>query len=240
MATGNPKPNYYIGPELTSATLSSLNGLYHGGDVAPAKKFLHKISLWLSGTTIQVNGIICDYLMYYPLVDMDSVDEQFMTNTVPLPRYASGEGVMAILVATNPYVGGALFTLNYTNSDGTAGRQTIPVATNTRTNIGTVLQGDNAVTWPFIPLARGDRGIRSVESITFMAPNGGLAALVLVKPLATFTLPSTACFREVDFAKDLPSLPQIQDGAYLGMFVGNTATSIANNVLIGDITTIWN
>ncbi len=241
MTPGNPKPNYYATAELTSATLDGTYGLYHGGDVSPKKKFLHKFNIASLGAGTPATFMILDYLMYYPLVDMDSTDEQLTIQTISLPRYEDGNGVMAMFIATNPYVGGAIFNINYTNQDGVSGRQSIPVTTNTLANIGNILtSGTTSVNnGPFIPLKTGDSGIRSIESITFQAPNGGLGCLVLVKPLATVMCREITAFNETDFAFDMPSLPQIKDGAYLNMICmpnGNMAAV----PIIGEITTIWN
>lgn len=38
-------------------------------------------------TALPMRMILLDYLMYYPLIDEGTTDEQFMTNTIPLPRY---------------------------------------------------------------------------------------------------------------------------------------------------------
>jgi len=40
---------------------------------------------------VPITMVMCDYLLFYPQVDMDSVDPQAMDNTVTLPRYESGE-----------------------------------------------------------------------------------------------------------------------------------------------------
>ena len=36
---------------------------------------------------------LLDYLMFYPLIDLDDDVEQVMDNTVTLPRYDDGAGV---------------------------------------------------------------------------------------------------------------------------------------------------
>lgn len=56
-----------------------------------------------SATGLPMSFILCDYLLYYPFVDTGTNDEQFMTNSVTLPRYTDGKGVqmMAVSVASN-------------------------------------------------------------------------------------------------------------------------------------------
>jgi hypothetical protein len=191
--------------------------------------------------------------MYYPLIDMDSTDEQLFINYGPvassvldpeaasIPRYTDGKGVMAFLVATNPYVGGQSFQIKYTNSDGVPDRVSSLSVTNTSTNIGTIVNSSTAGVnryGAFIQLKEGDIGIRSVQSITFMASNGGLATLVLARPITTMMTREPGAWAEFDFIKDKPSIPRIYDGAFLNFLVMPSAT-IAAIPIIGEITTIW-
>jgi hypothetical protein len=256
MTTGNPVPNYYVGAELTATIPEEWykKSIWHGGAVGPEQKRLHKICmLGTAAAVAPAPFILCDYLMYYPLVDMDSTDDQILINygsvatdvlsptAAALPRYTSGEGVQAFLVATNPYVGGQYFYITYTNSDGTSGRKSKLTLTNTSGNIGTLVNSNTAGTdryGTFIQLQQGDRGIRTVESITFLGSNGGLATLVLVKPVATMMTRETTAWAEFDFLTMKPSLPRIYDGAYLNFLVMPSAT-IAAIPIIGEITTIW-
>ena len=52
-------------------------------------------------TALPMTLTLMDYLMYYPLIDEGTTDEQFMINTATLPRYETGDGVqmMAVSVA---------------------------------------------------------------------------------------------------------------------------------------------
>ena len=262
MAPGNPVPNYYVGDQMMATVpdvvAGSYNwykkGIWHGGSVAPYKKFLHKICMVGTGAgAAPATFFLCDYLMFYPLIDMDSTDEQLFINygaietdtTSPdadvLPRYTEGVGVQAFLVATNPYIGGQYFQLKYTNSAGVANRYSAVTITNTATLIGTILNSGTAGvrrSGAFVELQQGDLGIRSVQSIQFFASNGGLATLVLVRPIATMMTREPTAWAEFDFIKDKPSLPRIIDGAYLNWLVLSSAT-IAAVPIIGEITTIW-
>lgn len=47
-----------------------------------------------------------------------------MDNTTPLPRYSDGIGVQIMPVVVAGQTGGQTFTVNYTNSEGVAGRVT--------------------------------------------------------------------------------------------------------------------
>lgn len=241
MAPGNPRPNYYVGDALTAKTLTGNYGLFTGGDVSPSTKCLKNICISSLGTTTPATYTLCDYLLYYPLIDMDTTDEQGLFNTVTLPRYTTGEGVQALIVATNPYVGGSTIHLRYTNSRGDQNRTTRLVTSNVASYIGNIINSGTATSLggnAFIPLQQGDTGIQSVQGIQFDSPNGGLAALVLVKPLATVITRDTTAASELDFIFERPSLPIIVDGAYLNFICCPNGT-ISSVPIIGDITVVW-
>lgn len=243
MATGNPKPNYYVGAELAATALTGTNGIYHGQNVGTSGiKVLKELMIQSPTSTAAPAAYrLLDYVLFYPLIDMDVTDPQEFDNTVTLPRYTTGKGLQAMLVATNPYVGGASYTISYTNQDGVAGRTSVTASSNTATTIGTLVSGSSSAVdsaGPFIPLQSGDTGIQSVQSITFTASNGGLAALVLVKPLATTYLRETTAPNERNFLFDMPQLPVIQDGAYLN-FIVLPSGSLASAVITGLTTFVW-
>lgn len=242
---GNPPPNFYAAEPLVAATLSASKGIDNGGNVSPDKKYFKQLVFYSASTALQsCNLMLCDYLLYYPFIDGDSTEEQTLDNTVTLPRFTTGAGVQAILVAQGSYVGNAAVSINYTNSAGVAGRVSPTFQTNTAAFAATLLTGGTGVgnSGPFIPLQAGDYGIRSVESITFSAPNGGICALVLVKPIvettitevtATFATPS----EQSNFLNEFNG-NQIEDGAYLN-FLCLPNGSISGSVLQGYLSTIW-
>jgi len=254
MASGGPPPNYYFGDDLTATVPTDWyrKGIWHGTAVTPDYKYLHKISMFCAtAAAAPAPYLLCDYLLYYPIIDMDSADEHMFVNyhpitspTVPtLPRYTDGIGVKMFVIATNPYVGGQTFQIKYTNTLGQS-RVSKPCVCNVGKNIGTILNSyavlaADAKRWgPFVELQQGDVGITSVQSIQFMGSNGGLACLVLCKPIATLMLKGVDAWAEVDFIKDKSGLPRIYDGAYLNLLTMPSAT-IANAVILGEITTVW-
>ncbi len=240
MGAGNPPANFYASEPLVAATLLSRKGIYHGEAVSPSTKHLSKLTLLSSAALVPLTLVLCDYLLYYPFVDMDSTDTQEFDNTVTLPRYTDGSGVKAFLVAQGAYIGGAQFSINYTNSDGVAGRVSPTITSNTLGLTANLIStGPNPGTsgWN-IPLQAGDSGIRSVQSITFASSNGGIAALVLCKALATTTIRENTAAVERDFFVDFPSMPRIQDGAYLN-FLALPALNINNATFIGLADFVW-
>lgn len=245
MAAGKPAPQYYAASPLESAVLDGSRGMDHGGSVSPSRKFL--ASSLLIGANANVNTatsfMFIDMLMYYPFIDTDSLDQQDMTQVETLPRYATGEGVQMMLVALAPYVAGGTITVNYTNQDGTAGRSTGLVAMNATGAIANLMTGGSTTggAGPFLPLQSGDRGVQSVESVTCSAPNTGLAALVLVKPLAAVSMGDASlqsCVETDHLLERGMSMPVIEDGAYLSL-IAQTGASIATQQIMGTITTVW-
>lgn len=242
---GNPVPNFYATEPLVSAVLDGDKGIYCGENVSPDKKYLHRLSAYSPSVAFNNSTLmLCDYLLYYPFVDCDSTDVQDLANSVPLPRETSGLGVQAMLVAQGAYTGNVQVSIAYTNSDSVPGRVSPLFTTNTAAFAGTLLSGGTAVggSGPFLPMQSGDKGIRSVERITFSAANGGIASLVLVKPIAeisladiTATLPSPA---ERENAVDVLGFNQIEDGAYLN-FICLPSASLSAAQVQGLATFVW-
>jgi hypothetical protein len=239
MSPGNPIPNYYASSPYVSATLNGNEGIFHGGAVAPATKHVKTLLAMTTITTaLPMNMILCDYLLYYPFVDMGTNDDQSMINSVSLPRYVDGKGVQAIAVMTNPQVtGGATFQFDYTNQDGTSGRQSQIVTCNTATAIGSLINTATATAGassPFVPLASGDTGVRSIETFRMVAGSDvGLICLVLVVPIARLMIRGNDAPTEVNYLEHTATLPVVKDGAYLNLISlpnGNLAATPMHGV----------
>jgi hypothetical protein len=242
MMTGSPLPNYYVGSPLAATTLDPLRGLHHGADKSPASKYLTELCL-ISPSAAFVGAFrLLDYALFYPFVDLDDLDTQTMDNTVSLPRYTNGEGVRAMLVATTPTVGGGTFTFDYVNQDGDTRTAPAQSCSTAIANIGSVVTSQPAVATtghPFLLLASGDTGIRSLVSWTNVVSNGGLGAVVLVKPitqpipLLEVNVPVERCYPQ-----DSPNLPLIPDGAYLNWIV-RCGASVASSTVSGYLEFVW-
>ena len=244
MSPGNPAPNYFIGSPNVFVPLaqSTDGGLRHGGNVG-TKKHLRKL-MALSTVTTPISGRLLDYLGFYGFVDESVTDEQFMDNTVGLTRYANGNGVMLMPVVVAGHTGGQPFTVKYVNQDGVSDRITQTAVMGTQVTNGTILHSQQAGTayvnnGPFLTLQAGDTGVRSVQSVTIGGVGDvGLFALVLVKPLATFSLFGNDSATEVDYLVDTPTIPEIQNDAYLNLIVMPNG-QIAGSTLLGTIETTW-
>ena len=248
MSPGNPVPNYYAASPLVAVAMaqSTDGGISHGQNVAQLgyKKFLKTLMvLASSANAAPLPMLLCDYLMYYPFVDMGNTDPQPMVNNVTLPRYTNGVGVqiMAVEVAAQSGAGNPQFFVNYTNSDGVSGRTTPTVACNASTATGTIITAASATrssSGPFLGLQAGDKGVRSIESVQFLTPDIGLIALVLVVPVENISLRTIDAPAERVPIIDFFDMPQIQDDAYLNLLC-NPQSSLSTVAFHGYIQSVW-
>lgn len=226
-ASGNPKAKqWFDAAPLTAQQVkqSTDGGIYHGADVAGDgyAKYLRFLRLaCASATPLPMPLMLCDYLLYYPSVEDGTTDPQTMTNTLTLPRYTDGKGVMMMAVTISSRTGGQSFSVSYTNSDGVAGRTTPLVVQNTAAAPGSITTSATATAdtsgGPFIPLQAGDSGVRSVESVTMAGTDTGFFAIVLVKPLVSTVVRGIDAPYDKDFLMFAAEMPRIYDDAYLSL-----------------------
>lgn len=239
---GSPPPNFFATDPLTAATLAGLRGIFAGSDVSPQRKFLTDLALCSPTAGLVGQFKLCDYLLYYPFIDLDDTTEQPMDNAVTLPRYPDGVGVQAIMVCLAPTTGGGSFTFNYVDQDGNAKTSPTIFCSTAAANISSVITSEQATAAGgqlFLPLASGSSGIRSITSITMLVPNGGLGCIVLVAPLADHAIREASVPAEVSYLSMRAGPPRVYDGAFLGMFV-NCAATVAAGTLTGRMSTVWN
>jgi hypothetical protein len=133
--------------------------------------------------------------------------------------------------------------MSYTNSASTAGR-TLPVTVSCTasaitphiTHSGTAANNYG----PFLPMASGDLGVQSVQSVQLSAASGaGTAALVLYKPIFTIPLTTATVASERDFVNQIPSLPQIKDGACLTWLLFSGAAVASSSNFYGSVEFGW-
>lgn len=247
MSPGNPAPNYYIGAvgAFTPMRQSTDGGLRHGGNVAPAKKYLRKLlAQTATATATPCQMMLLDYIGFYGFIDESVLDPQPLDNTTPLPRHTDGRGVQMMPVTVAGHTGGQPFAVSYTNQDGVAGRTSQTATMSTQFVNGTILHSQQSGSayvnnGPFLALQAGDTGVRSVESVTIGGVGDvGLFSLVMVKPLASIALRGIDAPTEIDYLTDMASLPQIADDAYLN-FLALPNGTLSGAPIIGMLETAW-
>lgn len=144
-------------------------------------------------------------------------------NSAALPRYTSGEGVIAVLEQVAAINSGCTINLDsYTNAAGTTGQQGPSIVIANRTN-----------GWSLPGVQVGDRGCKSVESINVTAASvtTGSVNVVLIKPLAMMTMAQFTTNRR-EHVLQLTSPAQIFDGASLELAVLPSTGILTNNLTV--------
>lgn len=243
---GTPTANGFSGTALNWQTTddSSGFGIYHGGNVSPDTKHVLNVSaITAVSTGVPSQLMLVDMQGYYPGISMNSSSVQNLVGS-PTLRYTNGVGVRAALtIRTTSGATAHNLSMTYTNSDGT-GSRTLPVTVSCTasaitphiTHSGTAANNYG----PFLPLASGDVGIQSVQSVQLSAASGaGTAALVLYKPILTIPLTTLGVASERDMINQIPSLPQIKDGACLTWLYFTGAAAAANTNFYGHLEFGW-
>jgi hypothetical protein len=251
-ASGQPAYDARIGDAatFTPAVASRNDAIWFPDMAAGMERRLLEANIYISPTgtgQARVECQIYDLIGYYPLLDGDSTDLQEMDNTLPLPRYATGAGVRAVLVnQVAPAVAAAQMTVSYTNSDGVSGRTVDWFTTTYGVTKAAYTTANAGASGPlFCKLAEGDTGIRQIDSVQFITPPGGLFAIYLVKPLVAIENRhnSAASGQSVNTERNFAmtngfNMPAVADGAHLGLFM-MTSGSARTVSLFGNLTFVW-
>lgn len=241
MASGTPTPNYYASAPGVAKTLDGDDGIRTGGNVSPAVKILTSWGLCSPTAGFVGQFWLLDYLLAYGFIDLDDTGAQGMTQTETLPRYTDGVGVQAMLVAVTPTVGGGTFEFDYVNQAGAAKTSPVQSFSTAAVNIASLPCSQPATAAggrPFLTLADGDTGIRSLTAWRTLTVHGGLGAVVLVKPLAQNVIREVNSWNVVEWPQQGYGMPVVEDGAYLGMIM-NCAATVAAGTLAGYVRSAW-
>lgn len=248
---GFPVANAYAGTALnwrtcdeTTGNGTQIFGIPNGGNVSADTKHMMNVAAVTSIAT-GVPGVLMllDVQGYYPGISMNSATSQTLVGT-PTLRYTNGVGCRMFL-ATTATTGATAHNLSvsYTNTAPTSGR-TLPVTVSctasaivphiTHSGIASNNYG------PFLPMAGGDLGVSSVQSVQLSAASGsGTAALVIAKPLLSIPITTAGVMSERDLLNQLPSLPQVKDGACLTWIYFAGAATAANTNFYGSTEVVW-
>jgi hypothetical protein len=238
---GFPVANAWAGTALawtacteTTGNGTQIFGLPHGGNVSTDTKHLMNLSA-VTGVATGVPGyfLLVDLEGYWPGITNNSAVAQTLTGT-PSPRYTNGAGLRLFAVQTA--VAGATaqnIALSYTDQAGNTGNALpVTVAMTASAIAGHISHSGTAANnyGPFLPLASGDTGVRNVATVTMSAANTGTFALCLARPLAYVPITTLGVAGERDLMNQLPSLPQVKDGACLvWMYFAGAATAASTN-----------
>ena len=237
---GNPAADTILGTGANLAfqalrdSVATAGGIPHGGDVGGFKHLLNVAAQTAAATTAPCVLMLVDLLGFYPITTVTTTGAQTLNNTVTLPRYTDGAGVQAFLTPST-VMGAATpnLSISYTNSAGVAGKATpatLPIGNTAAAVTSIVYSGTGAGKFgPFMPLAAGDAGIRSVQSVTLSASYvSGVLNLVMARPLLTLPITTLGVTAERDLVNQFMAMPKIYDGACLAwIMLAGAATPVA-------------
>lgn len=212
-ATGTPGAG--ATPATTPGTAyTNTPGSIYFSDTSPDQKHIVTFGAMSSAS---MNLMVYDRLVAVNQAISTTGDKTI--NSVTLPRYTSGQGVVPFVEYTVASSAAGQFSLSsYTNQDNTGARVgaaiTPPAAA---MNVGSML---------WLPLEAGDSGVRSIEVLNVgVAATSATVNIVLCRPLAYLQLPLNT-WAERDFVLQLSALPRVFDGASLGLaYLATAATT---------------
>jgi hypothetical protein len=170
---------------------------------------------WLLGTTATATSsgtlLFFDRLLHNGGLSATVITAQTVGGT--LTRNVNGNGNQ-IWVEIYSIIGTTATTIraSYTNQAGVSGQITELTAFG-----GTGLREAQRLIQ--LPLAEGDTGVRSVQSVTVTATTGaaGNFGVVILKPITNIQIGITAVGSVRDLISGLPSIMEIESGACLSM-----------------------
>jgi len=242
-ASGQPSFDARVGVPIARAPMVAArnDAIWFPGIGAGQERRLAQVMLRTAAggaNQSSVDAIVYDLVAIYPLIDGDSTDPQNMDNTLVLPRYTTGAGLVPVMVNhVAPQLAAGTGTYNYTTVDGGSRTAAFNV---TLTGLGKNVGDSGAFGMP----GNYDGGVRSIDQVTFTSPPGGLYCIYLLKPLTTITnidgaLTTDKVATEKDLLeRDAWRLPLVPDGAWLGFFIrpNGGATTVS---IFGNMTFIW-
>jgi hypothetical protein len=246
-SSGTPVYNSYAASPLTFTPVININNRYvFTGPNPPAGQQKYLLSWSMRSPKNSAgsgnNYVLVDTLGFYSVIDCSSIDLQEMDNTLTLPRYTDGEGVlMAIFASLSTDALNTNATIVYTNQDGNISTLSTSLLNQTIAHSlasANVFAGTGNPRSFFVSLAPGDTGVRNIISIQLNQGIGGLAYIALVKPLAIMpTFLDVTCEKRFITETSI-KMPEIPVGTGLTIYsydYGETTSSPT----IGEFTFVW-
>jgi hypothetical protein len=240
--TGAPPAIALTGPAGVGVALddATSGAWYKGGNKAADTMHLLNMLSWTPTTTMcPATLILCDFLALYPSLVVTGAATAI--TPVALTRYTNGLGVKMICSVVGA-LGAATPNLTFTynnESDVAHAAATAMITPANSAALSTLFQDSGAGGSPFVRMATGDTGMKTLESYTLSSGTTGTVSVMLVKPLAAIPLLALNTPSERDYVYQLPSLPKIEDGACLGFILNCGGAMIANTKLHTMMDVAW-
>lgn len=242
--TGQPGAGAYGGTARTAKQFddTTTGAMLSGGNVTPDTK--HIISSGIVSSAGTPTLWLADRVLTYESCGFTAATNQVMTNTLTAQRYngAGLPGLMCMVVADTATGATAanMTRIEYTDQAGTTG-QLMPtaVAKAIGVSIGAPLTSLGARcalplgVSPWVEMATGDTGMRSIENYTTSAANTGTLAFLLVRPLVLIPTYAAGVGSIMDTVAQVAGLERVYDGAclqFLAFFPTATATTLTGRI----------
>jgi hypothetical protein len=239
-ATGIPAAGSFSGSAgvATQLNRSSAGSMDIGANVSTDIRSLLSGNICTPSSVITpAVAVLVDMLLYYPSVVVTGGPTS-LNNSVTLPRYTDGQGVMAFC-AVQTALGAASpsLTLTYTDQDGNSAAS--PIALVSPVNSAPVSTLFTASGGPWLPLNTSDTGVKKIDSYTIASGTTGTVAFVLCKPLTRIPLLAQYVASERDFLYQIPSMPRVYDDACLAWLILIGGAMTTSQVIMGSVAVGW-
>ncbi len=250
---GQPEAGGYTGVALTALphTGAEAGALYNFGNKSPLQKFSTLGWVLSSGGTPSIT--LYDRVLTYEACTFVA-GQQLMVNTLPATRYVStGLSGMKIMVTAQTVLNATaanLTELTYVDQDGNGGAlmpttvtvshivsAAAPTTTLGARVISPSLAAATSIMAPYLPLAAGDGGARSITSFTWSAAPTGTVCFVMARPLCTIPIAAAGIPSMYDLTLGVNAMERIYDGACLAMLAYFPAATLTN--LMGEFDVTW-
>jgi hypothetical protein len=219
----------------TNAVLSKSDQGALNGNMPNFTGNLSIIGARMNSSLANISLVLIDRLVHTAGLSGTSTAEQVANLPTPaLTRYTNGVGVqMAITIWVAVGTTASSVTVKYTNSDGTPNRVSpaVQIGATGFNGLGRMLT---------IPLADGDVGVRSVESVTLSGTTGtiGNFGVFLYKPIGVMFSTDVNFTNVADIISGgIIGFQDIDDDAFLsGFTISNVTPTTATGALIFGVT----
>lgn len=227
--------------EYTCIRLTNSGGALPAGLSTGTNYYWHRLSATTGNLSTSLTNL--DALTY---VAASGTGTGTHTATMYIDRApTAGAGVQAIVTPSVILGAGAPnVRLTYTDAAGNAGNltpTTLPISL-AAAPIGMIeYSGTGAGKFgPFMPLAAGDTGVRSVEQFNYsISHTSGTTNVILCRPLLTLPMTTVGVASERDLLNQLPSLPRVYDGACLVWLMYAGAATPVGSAFYGHLDLAW-
>ena len=191
------------GAVLDSASTNSWLGSLNTDPTTGQKTYLVQLGIQ-SGTAVLNIFLLADFLVAAGNISANTTSPNTVNSTA-LTRHTSGVGCEYTLeVTTALSTTGSNVTVSYTNQAGTAGQSSGAQAMTTSAIVGRLQPVALA---PFTPMASGDYGIQSIQTVTFSAAmGGGVVAAIIYYPICFYAGLTSSFYIERDIPGSIDGL----------------------------------